>query len=153
MYLFSIIFVMKKIPSIWNCRIWEKVWLEPNFFPYKYPNILKPSHSSHLPTYEDGTDSAPKRRYIKFRHRGGLPRRRHTTFRTGQKFEIKNTNNLPAHVRVVFTWTVWHWKFLTRTRSPHLLVWYHELRKSITKQCVIYTGKFGWRWSLGKWGQ
>ena len=29
---------------------------EPNLFPYKNPNILKPSHSSYLPAYEDGTD-------------------------------------------------------------------------------------------------
>jgi hypothetical protein len=29
---------------------------EPNLFPYKYPYILNPSHSSYLPTYEDGTD-------------------------------------------------------------------------------------------------
>ena len=29
---------------------------EPNLFPYKYPNILNPSYSSYLPTYEDGTD-------------------------------------------------------------------------------------------------
>jgi hypothetical protein len=48
----------------------ENVWLEPNLFPYKYPNISQTSHSSHLPDYEDGTDSVPKRRYIKFRRRG-----------------------------------------------------------------------------------
>jgi hypothetical protein len=30
---------------------------EPNLFPYKYSNILKPSLSSYLSTYEDGTDS------------------------------------------------------------------------------------------------
>jgi len=31
---------------------------EPNFSPYKYPSILKPSRSSYLPAYEDGTDRA-----------------------------------------------------------------------------------------------
>jgi len=30
--------------------------LEPNLFPYKYPNIVNPSHSSYLPAYEDGTE-------------------------------------------------------------------------------------------------
>jgi hypothetical protein len=30
--------------------------LEPNLFPNKYPNILKPSHSSYLPACEDGTE-------------------------------------------------------------------------------------------------
>jgi hypothetical protein len=29
---------------------------EPNLFPYKYPNILKPSHSSYLTAYENGTE-------------------------------------------------------------------------------------------------
>jgi len=29
---------------------------KPNLFPYKYSSILKPSHSSYLSTYEDGTD-------------------------------------------------------------------------------------------------
>jgi len=43
---------------------------EPNLFPYKYPNNLKPSHSSYLPTFEDGTDSVLKRQHIKFRCQG-----------------------------------------------------------------------------------
>jgi hypothetical protein len=46
----------------------EKVWLEnslsllaqaisePNIFPSKYSNILKPGHSSYLCAFEDGTD-------------------------------------------------------------------------------------------------
>jgi len=34
----------------------ENVWLEPNIFPYKYSNILKPSHSSYLSAYKDGTE-------------------------------------------------------------------------------------------------
>jgi len=29
---------------------------EPNLFPYKYSNILKPSHYSYLSAYEDGTE-------------------------------------------------------------------------------------------------
>jgi len=36
--------------------VWEKVWLEPNLFPYKYSIILKPSHSSYLSAYGDGRD-------------------------------------------------------------------------------------------------
>jgi hypothetical protein len=36
---------------------------EPNLFPYKYPNILKPSHSSHLPAYEDGTEGSETSAY------------------------------------------------------------------------------------------
>ena len=29
---------------------------KPNLFPYKYSNILKPSHSSYISAYEDGRD-------------------------------------------------------------------------------------------------
>jgi len=36
---------------------------EPNLFPYKYPNILKPSHSSYLPAYEDGTECSETSAY------------------------------------------------------------------------------------------
>jgi hypothetical protein len=45
----------------------EKVWLEnifePNLFPYKYSNILKPSHPSYLPAYEDGTECSETSAY------------------------------------------------------------------------------------------
>jgi len=43
---------------------------KPNLFPYKYPNILNPSYSSYLPTYEDGTDSVLKHWHVKFRRQG-----------------------------------------------------------------------------------
>jgi hypothetical protein len=43
--------------------IWEKVWLEPNFFPYKYSNILNPSHPSYLFAYEDGTECSETSAY------------------------------------------------------------------------------------------
>ena len=48
--------------------IWENVWLKnslsllaqaifkPNLFPYKYYKILKPSHSSDLSSFGDGTE-------------------------------------------------------------------------------------------------
>jgi hypothetical protein len=29
---------------------------DPNLFPYKYSKILKPSHSSYLSAYKDGTE-------------------------------------------------------------------------------------------------
>jgi len=62
---------------------------EPNLFPYKYSNILKPSHSSYLSTYEDGTDRVFRNVGIYNSDAGELPRRKHTTFGTWQKFEIK----------------------------------------------------------------
>ena len=43
----------------------------------------------YLLAYENGTDSVPKRRHIKFRRRG-TTQKNHTTYRTRQKFEIKS---------------------------------------------------------------
>jgi len=36
---------------------------EPNLFPHKYSNILKPSHSSYLSAYEDGTECSTTSAY------------------------------------------------------------------------------------------
>jgi len=36
---------------------------EPNLFPYKYSNILKPSHSLHLSACEDGTECSETSAY------------------------------------------------------------------------------------------
>jgi len=36
---------------------------EPNLFPYKYQTYLKPSHFSHLPAYEDGTECSEMSAY------------------------------------------------------------------------------------------
>ena len=47
-----------------------QVIFKPNLFPYKYSNIFKTSRPSYLFAYEDGTNSVPKRRHIKFRRRG-----------------------------------------------------------------------------------
>jgi len=42
-------------------------------FPYKYPNILKPSHPSYLPAYEDGTDRVFRNVGIKIQMPGNYP--------------------------------------------------------------------------------
>jgi hypothetical protein len=44
--------------------------IKPNLFPYKYPNNLIPIILPTRTTYEDGTDSVPKRRHIKFTCQG-----------------------------------------------------------------------------------
>jgi len=44
----------------------------------------------HLPAYEDGTDSVPKRRHIKFRRRG-ITQKKAYRIQDRRKFEIKNT--------------------------------------------------------------
>jgi hypothetical protein len=45
---------------------------EPNLFPYKYSNILKPSHSSYLSAYEDGTECSETSAY-KIQTSGNYP--------------------------------------------------------------------------------
>jgi len=50
-------------PSSECCMPLAQAIFEPNLFPYKYPNILKPSHSSYLPTYEDGTECSEMSTY------------------------------------------------------------------------------------------
>jgi len=64
---------------------------QPNHFPYKYFNILKPIHLSYLPAYEDGADRMFRNVGIYNSDAGELPRRKHTAFKTGRKFEIENS--------------------------------------------------------------
>jgi len=71
---------------------------EPKLFPYKYPNILNPTNSSYLPAHEDRRDSVFRKVGIQNSDAGELPRRKHTTFRTQQKFEIKNIISMLAYV-------------------------------------------------------
>jgi len=61
----------------------------PNLYLYKCPNSLVPVILPAYTTYEDETDSFPKRRHIKFGHRES-PKRKNTAFRTRRTFEIKN---------------------------------------------------------------
>jgi hypothetical protein len=48
---------------------------EPKLFPYKYPNILKPRHSSNLPAYEGGTECSKMLAY-KIQTPGSYPEER-----------------------------------------------------------------------------
>jgi hypothetical protein len=57
------------------------------------PNTLKPSHSSYLSAYEDGTKSVFRNVGIYNSDAGELPRRKQTTFRTWRKFEIKKKSH------------------------------------------------------------
>jgi len=60
-------------------------YFQAKLFLYKYSNILKLSHPSYLSAYEDGTNSVPKRRHIKFRRRGITQKKAH---------KIQNTSNV-----------------------------------------------------------
>jgi hypothetical protein len=65
---------------------------EPTFSCINTLTILKPSYySSYLPAYEDGTDGAFQNVGIQNSDAGELPRRKHTTFTTRRKLEIKKT--------------------------------------------------------------
>jgi hypothetical protein len=77
---------------------WIRLFSNETFSRIHTPTFLKPSHSSHIPAYEDGRDSVPKRSDVE-----ELPRRTATTFRTGRKFEIKKINFLSVWRRVL-----WH---------------------------------------------
>ena len=55
----------------------------------EYPIILHPSYSSNIPAHEDGTERVFRNVGIQNSDAGELPRRKHTTFRTGRNFEIK----------------------------------------------------------------
>ena len=54
------------------------------------PTFSTPVISSYLPAYEDGTDRVFQNVGIYNSDARELPRKNHTTFRTRQKFEIKN---------------------------------------------------------------
>ena len=44
------------IPTLSPCFLLAQAIFEPNLFPFNYSNILKPSRSSYLSIFEDGTD-------------------------------------------------------------------------------------------------
>ena len=79
--------VLGPVPTLSPTFLLAQAIFKPNLSLYKHPNILYPvilglawlglawlgliqSFYSHLPSYEDETDNAPKRRHIKFRRRG-----------------------------------------------------------------------------------
>jgi hypothetical protein len=51
-------------------------------------------HPSYLPAHEDGTDRVFRNDGIWNSDAGELPRRKHTTFKTRRKFEIKNIHKI-----------------------------------------------------------
>jgi hypothetical protein len=57
------VFVREKIWLENNLSILAQVIFEPNIFPYKYSNILEPSHSSYLPACEDGMECSETSAY------------------------------------------------------------------------------------------
>ena len=58
---------------------------EPTRFPYKYSNILKPSHSSYLSAYEDGTECSETSAY-KIQTPGNFPEKAYSKKGTARKY-------------------------------------------------------------------
>jgi hypothetical protein len=61
--------------------------------------FLKPTHSSHLPAYEDGTDSVPKHWRIKFRHWGITQKKAYNIQNTAKVRNQEWTNVFSARTR------------------------------------------------------
>jgi len=115
---------------------------EPNLFPYEYPNILNPSHSSHLLAYEDGTDSVPKCWHVKFRHRGI------TTKKAQNKQKLLNPSDYcyAGILSLTFSLTLWVTVMFpilanARTVTPFVIVKRKylpkELPSGITCKCNV----------------
>jgi hypothetical protein len=83
-------FCTRPIPVLSPSFLLPQATFEPSFSLINTLTFLKPSHSSHLPAYEDGTDRVFRNVGIYNSNAGELPRRKHITFRTRRKFEIKN---------------------------------------------------------------
>ena len=62
-YLPQTLSVLRPYPTLSLSFLLAQAIFEPNPFPYKYPNILKPSHSSYLSAYEDGTECSETSAY------------------------------------------------------------------------------------------
>jgi hypothetical protein len=67
----------------------EKAIFEPNFLPLATQTILKLSFITYQ-SWKWNRQSVPKRQHIKFRRWWITQKKKHTTYRTRRKFEIKN---------------------------------------------------------------
>jgi hypothetical protein len=90
--------------------IWLRLFSSQTFSLINTRTFLKPSHSSHLPAYEDGTYRVFRNVGIQNSDAGELPSRKHKTFRTRRKFEIKNfllCFNTPVlkHLKIIKFWS------------------------------------------------
>ena len=68
---------------------------KPNLFTYKYPNILKPSHSSYLPAHEDGTECSETSAY-KIQTPGNYPQESTQRSEHGESLKSRRISIAPA---------------------------------------------------------
>ena len=64
------LFCTQTTPTLSLSFLLAQAIFEPNLFPYKYPNISQPSHSTPTCLWRWNRQSDLKRRHIKFRRRG-----------------------------------------------------------------------------------
>jgi hypothetical protein len=86
------LFLYSDTPTPCRCslRLAQAV-CEPNIFPYKYLNNLIQVILSAYTAYEDGRDSVPKRRHIKFRGREITQKKEHNICITGSVAACRRT--------------------------------------------------------------
>ena len=71
--------VLWPAPTLSPSFLLAQAMFEPTVSCINTSTILKPSYSSFLPAYEDGTNSVPKRRHIKFRRQGTTQKKAYNT--------------------------------------------------------------------------
>jgi hypothetical protein len=102
--------------------IWEKVWIEPNIFPYKYNSILKRSHSSYLPAYEDERECSETSEY-KIQTPGNYPEESVQYSEHGES--LKSRKILGIHWRLgEYTVSTPSIKYRTKKKKKSLLIQY-----------------------------
>jgi hypothetical protein len=82
-----VVFVRENIWLENSLSILAQVIFEPNIFPYKYSNIVKPSHSSYLPACEDGKECSKTSAYKI--QKSGITQNKAYSIQKKRKFEIK----------------------------------------------------------------
>jgi len=91
---------------------WLRLFSSQTFSRVDTPTILKFSHSTPTCLWRWNRQSVSKRRHIKFRRRGITQKKKHTTYRTWRKFEIKIIWSLLL---------IW----LFRLSHSFMLFWFH----------------------------
>ena len=114
----------------------EKVWLEnsrePNLFPYKYSNILKPSHSSYLSAYEDGTQCSETSAY-KIQTPGNYPEESIKHSEHGESFKSRIVPLFIFYVITQFTHKQLH------TTEPNMFSVSQETLRILRNLSVHYS--------------
>jgi hypothetical protein len=108
----------------------ETVWLEPNLFRYKYSSILKPTHSSYLPAYENGTECSETSAY-KIQTPGNCPEKIIQHSEHGESLKSKIRVLITNTIFQVFTAAFLQMTVVYTTRSKQILRRFVRMHVSI----------------------